>query len=249
MSIKSGDLFKLGNSQLICGDAKDPMITKRLIQNLRINLILADPPYGVAYVESKAGLVKVHKDKVIVNDHDQSDQEYRLFTKDWLNAVKDYLNIKNTVYIFNSDKMLFALREGMQDSGFKFTQLIIWIKNHAVMGRMDYLPQHELIAYGWYGSHNFHKAKDKSLIFCPKPNKSILHPTMKPISLLRRLILNSTKVGDVVYDPFGGSGSSLIASYQTQRRCLMIELDPDYCQVIIDRWRKITGLEVKKINI
>jgi len=112
---------------------------------------------------------------------------------------------------------------------------------------MDYLPQHEFIAYGWFGTHEFHKSKDKSILFYPKPNKSKLHPTMKPVGLLRRLILNSTKVGDAVYDPFGGSGSTLIACEQTKRRCLTIEVDPKYCQTIIDRFNKLTGKEVKRL--
>jgi len=135
----------------------------------------------------------------------------------------------------------------MRQAGVRFTQILIWIKNHAVIGRMDYLPQHEFIAYGWFGTHKFHKSKDKSILFYPKPNKSKLHPTMKPVGLLRRLILNSTKVGDAVYDPFGGSGSTLIACEQTKRRCLTIEVDPKYCQTIIDRFNKLTGKEVKRL--
>ena len=246
MQIKSGDLFKLGDHYLICGNAEDSQIVRRVCSDHRITLVLTDPPYGVEYVEGKKGFSTLRKGKVIANDHEQSDEEYRRFTKAWLSAITSYLHTKNAVYIFNSDKMLFALREGMKEAGFKYAQLLIWIKNHAVMGRMDYLPQHELIAYGWYGTHIFRKAKDKSIIFCPKPNKSILHPTMKPISLLRRLILNSTEINNYVYDPFGGSGSTLIACHQTHRRCLMIELDPEYCQVIIKRWEKLTGLLVQK---
>jgi DNA modification methylase len=107
---------------------------------------------------------------------------------------------------------------------------------------------HELIAYGWHGTHQFHKSKDKSVLFYPKPNKSSLHPTTKPVPLLRHLILNSSKIGDTVYDCFGGSGSTLIAAEQTRRRCLMIELDPDYCQTIITRFEKLTGHRAKKLN-
>ena len=138
--------------------------------------------------------------------------------------------------------MLFALKSGLDVSNFKFCQLLIWIKNHSVIGRLDYLPQHELIAYGWYGSHKFFKSKDKSILAFPKPQKSLLHPTMKPISLLRHLILNSTQIGDYVYDPFGGSGSTLIACEQTKRKCLMVELDQKYCQVIINRYQKMNKL-------
>jgi len=144
--------------------------------------------------------------------------------------------------------MLFALRDGMERAGVKFSQLLIWIKNHSVIGRKDYLPMHELIAYGWYGSHEFRKAKDKSLLFCPKPSKSPLHPTQKPVSLLRRLVLNSTSIGDTVIDCFSGSGSLGIAAEQTKRKSILIELDPEYCQTIIDRFAKVFGIKAKKIH-
>ncbi len=102
---------------------------------------------------------------------------------------------------------------------------------------------HELIAYGWFGTHKFYKAKDKSVLFCPKPQKSKWHATQKPISLIRRLILNSTQVGDIVYDPFLGSGTTLLACEQTHRKCIGIELDEGYFQVIVERWEKLSGLK------
>jgi site-specific DNA-methyltransferase (adenine-specific) len=119
--------------------------------------------------------------------------------------------------------------------------MIIWIKQSAVVGRKDYLTQHELCVYGWYGKHKMEHPKGKSIIFHPRPSSSRLHPTMKPVALIRRLILDATKIGDIVYDPFGGSGTTLIACEQTKRRCLMIELDPEYCVTIIKRWEILTG--------
>lgn len=250
MQIKMGDIFQLGEHRLLCGDAKDSTLVKKLISDDRIALILTDPPYGVAYVEGKADLTNIkQKSKKILNDHEQTECAYSLFTKEWLQVAKPYLSRKNSFYIFNSDKMVFALREGIVDSGYRLTQLLIWLKNNVVVGRLHYLPQHELIAYGWFGSHAFYKAKDKSILIYPKPNKSPLHPTMKPIGLLRNLILNSSKIGDYVYDPFGGSGSTLIACEQIKRKCLMIELDPEYCQVIITRFVKITGMKAERMTI
>jgi len=248
MNLQKNDVFELGSHLLACGDALDPEIVTKLIKDHRIALILTDMPYGVKYVENKLNFHPSKKNKIIANDHEQTDAEYRKFTNRWLDIIKPHLNDKNSYYLFNSDKMLFAMREGLLDAGFKFSQLLIWIKNHAVLGRLNYLPQHELIAYGWYGTHTFHKSQDKSVLFYPKPNKSSLHPTMKPVGLLRNLILNSSKVGDYVYDPFGGSGSTLIACEQTKRKCLMIELDPEYCQVICDRFEKVTGIKPKKIE-
>ncbi len=260
-SIKFGDIFSLGNHLLVCGSSTNPQIIKNLIDKLRevidenekkkekVKLILADPPYAVGYVESKQNLKEFSKEhKKIANDHIQTEEEYKNFTKSWMELIRPYLEEKNAFYIFNSDKMLFSLKEGLNEAKYRFTQLLIWIKNQAVVGRLDYMPQHELIAYGWYGKHEFLKSKDKTIITYPKPQKSKLHPTMKPIGLLRRLILNSTKINDIVFDPFGGSGSSLIACEHTKRRCLMVELDMDYCQVIIDRFEKLTGIKAKLIN-
>lgn len=248
MSIKSGDLFALGEHRLICGDATDVQIVKKLVGEQLIGVVLTDVPYGVGYVESKQDFTQsVAKQKIIANDQSQTNVQYQRFMQAWIRAVKPYLANKNSFYVFNSDKMLFALEDAFTAEGIKFGQLLIWIKNSAVVGRLDYLPQHELIAYGWHGKHKFVKSKDKSVLFYPKPNKSVLHPTMKPIGLLRRLILNSSNRGETVYDCFGGSGSTLIACEQTKRRCLMVELDPEYCQTIIDRWQKLTGEKARQL--
>jgi len=248
-TVKIGDIFSLGDHLLACGDVNDKDLLKKLIGDSKINSVITDIPYGVSYVESKSGFKqKLGCEKIIANDHIQTDKEYTDFNLKWLENIKPYLAKKNSVYIFNSDRMIFALREAMVKAGYKFGQLLIWVKSHAVIGRLDYLPQHELIAYGWYGTHEFRRSKDKSVLFHPKPNKSKLHSTMKPIGLLRNLILNSTKIGDTVFDGFGGSGSCTIACEHTKRRCLMCELDEGHCATIIARWEKLTGLEAKKIN-
>lgn len=242
LCVKPGKIIALGEHRLACGDAKDTELVSRLLATETVSLVVTDPPYGIAYVESKASLTEDFSHlKTILNDHEQSDEEYRDFTRDWLLAVRPHLAKKNALYIFNSDKMIFPLREGLLAAGMKFAQLLVWAKTHAVIGRMDYLPQHELIAYGWYGTHAFLRSKDKSLLVYPKPQKSPLHPTMKPVGLLRNLILNSSRLGDLVYDPFGGSGSTLIAAEDTKRRARLMELDPEYCETIIRRWERHTG--------
>lgn len=246
-SIKYGEAFRLGNHLLLCADSRNKDMVAKLMGKQKIKAVIIDPPYGVAVTESKEGFQTLAKNKVIANDHLQSDAEYRKFTRDWIEAVTPYLERKNSFYIFNSDKMVFALREGMIEAGMKFAQLLIWVKTHSVIGRMDYAPQHELIAYGWYGTHEFLKPKDKSVLVCPKPNRSKMHPTTKPLDLIRRLILNSTQIGDVVYDGFLGSGTTLLACEQVKRVCIGVELDPEYCQTIIDRFKKLTGLEAEKI--
>lgn len=238
--INPGDFYQLGTHRLLCADSTKPEAVHALTQEQKINLLLTDPPYGVGYVESKQHFNALTKDKIITNDQEQTEDEYQQFSERWLSVLLPHLALKNSLYIFNSDRMLFALRKAMDIHNIKFSQLLIWIKQQAVVGRLDYLPQHELIIYGWYGTHRFRKSKDKSVLFCPKPNRSALHPTTKPISLLRRLILNSTAIDDIVYDSFGGSGSTLIAAEQTKRRCFTIELDPEYCATIIHRWEQLT---------
>lgn len=199
-------------------------------------MILTDPPYGVAYMDNK-----------IQGDELQSEEKYRDFSKRWISAAVKHLEDYNTIFIFNADTMICALRKGMKDAGVYYSQLIIWIKNTVVMGRRDYLAQHELIAYGWYGKHKRERGQSHSVLFYPKPAKSKLHPTMKPVGLLRKLILNSTKTGEIVYDPFGGSGSTLIAAEELKRKCAMIEISPEYIQTIITRWERLTGGKVIKL--
>lgn len=247
-SIKTGGIYQLGNHYIAYGDSRDKELVAKLVGKLKIKAIISDPPYGVAVTESKSGFGYILKDKAIVNDHLQSDTEYKIFTRDWIKAILPHLSPKNAVYIFNSDKMIFALREGMLEAGVKFTQLLIWVKTHAVIGRMDYAPQHELIAYGWHGTHEFIKSKDKSVVVYPKPNRSPLHPTTKPVGLIRHLILNSTRIGDVVFDGFLGSGTCLLACEQTKRVCLGIEIDPEYVSTAIRQFEKLSGIKAKKIS-
>lgn len=242
--ITIGSIFRLGKHIIGCGDGTDAAFVAKVIGKTRISLICTDPPYAVNYVEGKDQFLKGKtKHAAIMNDHAQTEDQYRAFTHKWLEAVRPHLTEKNALYCFNSDKMIFALREGMQDAGWHFGQLIVWIKNQAILGRLDYMPQHELIAYGWRGAHVFHRSKDKSVIAYPKPSSSKAHPTMKPVGLLRPLILNSSRIGEVVYDPFLGSGSTLLAAEQTKRRCIGIELSSDYCRTAVARFTKLTGIE------
>jgi len=247
--IKQGDIFRLGDHAIACGDSRDKELINQLVKGTKIKAVISDVPYGINYVGSKNNFKqKIRMPKDILNDGCQTDEQYSQFTREWLQAIVPHLEKKNSIYIFNSDKMVFALRQAMEEEGITFSQLIIWIKNQAVVGRKDYLPQHELIAYGWHGSHKFLKSKDKSIIFCPKPSKSALHPTMKPVSLIRHLILNSTRVNDYIFDGFLGSGTAVIAAEQVKRKCLGVEIDAQYIQSIIDRYHRLTGVKAEKIN-
>ena len=245
--IKPGTIWQLGDHRLALGDSRDKELLARLIGKEKINLICCDIPYAIGAVESKRNFRKLSKDKVILNDHIQSDEEYRKFNFDWLEAITPHLARRNAAYVFNADKMVWSLRDGMLDAGFKIAQLLIWVKSQAVIGRLDYAPQHELIIYGWHGTHKFRRSKDKSVLFYPRPSKSVLHPTTKPIGLIRRLILNSSEIGEAVFDGFLGGGTCLLGCEQTKRRCFAVEIDLEYCLTAIKQWEKLTGLKAKQL--
>jgi len=245
--IKYGNVFRIGNHIVACGDARDQKLISKLVGKIKIRAVIVDPPYATQTVESKVGFSKIKIPKKILNDDISSESEYIQFTKNWISPILPHLASKNSFYIFNADPMIFALREGMKQTGVKFSQLLIWIKNQAVINRKDYLLQHELLAYGWYGRHEFLKSKDKSLLYYPKPVKSFLHPTQKPVGLLRRLILNSTNIRDVIYDCFAGSGSTGIAAEQTKRSTILIERDEEYCRTIINRFERLFNIKAEKI--
>lgn len=249
-SIKEGDSFQIGEHIVACSKAEDRLFLAKILRDRKINLVLCDPPFSCAYVEGKQIFSKLSNSTIIENDQIRSESEYLQFTRMWLSNIKQNLTTPNSIYIFNTDKMAFAVKGAIEAEGGKFSQLLVWAKNNSVIGRLDYNPQHELIVYGWFGKHKFYKSKDKSILCHPKPNRSVLHPTMKPIPLLRHLILNSSLMGDIVWDGFGGSGSTMVACQQTLRICVMTEISPNYCQVIIDRMHKIFPmLPIQKIEL
>ena len=246
-------IWKLGNHRLLLGDSTKKEDVEELVGKDKVTLLLTDPPYGVGYVEGKQEFLEtIHKDgkssKFSAIQGDGVAEDYYDFSKKWLEVFKSHLKDKNAFYIFNSDSKLRELLNAFHDTGYTKSSLLIWLKNHHVVGRKDYHPQHELILYGWYGRHEFFGNRDKTALFYPKPNKSKLHPTMKPPSLLRRLIYHSSKPRDIVLDPFGGSGSTLIACEQLGRTCFMVECDEAYCKTIIERWEKLTKKKAELVT-
>lgn len=250
-SVKEGDIITIGPHILGCGRAEDTELLSRLLQlkaGRKINLVLADPPYSCDYVGGKQFFSKLLHKVDIVNDQLRSEKEYVEFTRSWLSAVKPHMALPNSIYVFNTDKMAFAVKQALELEGGKYSQLLIWAKNNSVIGRLDYNPAHELIVYGWLGKHEYYKSKDKSVLCFPKPQRSSLHPTMKPIPLLRHLILNSSRMGDIVWDGFGGSGSTLIASSEEIGRCLE-EVDEDLsCSKSCFAFLNRTSANLRKIR-
>jgi DNA modification methylase len=241
-TVKQGEIYCVGDHIIGCGSSLDTAFVSQVIGERKIQAIVTDPPYGVAYVENKKGVAKLGtKDaRVIKGDHIQSEEDYSKFTSTWIQAVLPHLDTYNTFHVFGCDSMFLAMREGIKESGLHFSQMLVWLKNQPVMGRMDYLPQHELIAYGWYGKHKRPAAQMKNAIYHPRPQKSKLHPTQKPLGLLRKLIRNTTDINDTIYDGFLGSGSTALACAQLGRTCIGIEQDPEYVEIILKRLEKLT---------
>ncbi|OGG51329.1 hypothetical protein A3D72_01735 [Candidatus Uhrbacteria bacterium RIFCSPHIGHO2_02_FULL_57_19] len=245
-SINYGDAFKVGDHVIACGDAQDAALVDRLLKGVKVRAVISDVPYGVNLVESKAGLVKLSVQKNILND-DLKESEYAQFTREWIAPVLPHLMAKNSFYVFGCDPTFPTLRQGMEQAGLKFSQMLIWAKSAPVMGRKDFLIQHELIAVGWFKTHYFRKSKDRSLLFFPKPARNPLHPSQKPVPLIRHLILNTTDIGDTVYDPFMGSGTLAVAAEQSKRKSVCMDRDPEYVQTALDRMERVFGLKAQKI--
>jgi DNA modification methylase len=249
MEIKQGDIFILGEHKVACGDSCDQSLVDKLIGKKEIRAIITDPPYGVGYVENRPANPmpgKISNDTVIANDHIQSDEEYANFTRRWVEPVLRKLSEYNQIYVFNGDIMICALRRGMMEVKIHFSQIVVWVKGGGSSARKDYVPQSELIFYGWFGKHKFERRRGPGVLFYPSMHRNALHPTMKPVGLMRKLILNSTKAGETVYDPFLGSGSTLIACEHTGRKCIGIEMDKTHCNTIIARWEKLTNKKAKR---
>ena len=248
-NIKQGDIYKLGNHKLICGDCTKKETLTKLIQNNKIDCLITDPPYGVDYNNKNEFLNKYdkgnHNQTPILND---AIDDYKQFFTKVLQNIKQFLNNYNTIYIFMSGVQLHNLRISIDETGYKFSQYLIWLKNNHVLSRLDYHPKTEHCLYGWYKSQKNYADFKTDILKFPRPQKSKLHPTMKPIPLISKLIQNSTKEKMNILDVFGGSGTTLIACEQLNRNCYMIELSPEYCQTIINRWEEYTGLTAEKIT-
>lgn len=228
---KPGDLWYLGKHTLLCGDATKTESYQKLLGDHKVNLVLTDPPYNVDY-SSKAGKIK--------NDHQTDDKFYQFLLAAFQNTNQAMAN-DASIYVFHADTEGLNFRRAFQDAGFYLSGCCIWKKQSLVLGRSPYQWQHEPVLYGWKkdGKHEWYTGRKESTVWeFDRPKQSKEHPTMKPIPLLAYPIMNSTMSNCTVLDPFGGSGSTLIACEQTNRICYMMELDPKYCDVIVNRYIK-----------
>ena len=238
---RPGDVWELGNHRLLCGDATNPASYEALMADSQAVMVFTDPPYNVDYANSAKDKMR-GKDRPILNDN-LGDGFYDFL----LAALTPMLaRCAGGTYIAMSSSELDTLQQAFRAAGGKWSTFIIWAKNTFTLGRADYQRQYEPILYGWPEGQNRHWCGDRDqgdVWNIKKPQKNDLHPTMKPVELVERAIRNSSRPGDIVLDPFGGSGTTLIAAEKSGRIGWLIELDPKYVDVIVRRWQDWTGQE------
>ena len=236
---KPGDLWVLGNHRLLCGDATVLADVERVLGGQLADMTFCDPPYNVDYANAPKDKLR-GKHRPIVNDDLGDGFEGFLYE-----ACVNILSVtKGACYICMSSSELHTLQRAFTAAGGKWSTFVIWAKNTFTLGRADYQRQYEPILYGWKegSDHYWCGARNQGDVwFFDKPARNDLHPTMKPVALVERAIRNSSKTRDIVLDPFGGSGSTLIACEKTGRQARLMELDPKYCDVILQRWQDWTG--------
>ena len=238
-----GDLFEIGEHRLLCGDSTQIDTFKALFGEQLADLVITDPPYNVSY-EGKT------KKKLTIDNDKQSDGDFYQFLYDFYTALGSYTKAGGAWYVWFADVEIVNFSKAFIDSGNKLAQMIIWKKNSLVMGRKDYHFIHEPCLYGWKegAAHGWYSdRKQTTILEFDRPQRNAEHPTMKPIPLFAYQISNSSKQGDIVADGFGGSGTTMVACHQMQRKAYLVEFDPKYCQVIIDRMRKLDpNIKIKR---
>ncbi len=226
---REGDLWLLGEHRLVCGDSTLPETYELLMDGKKANLVVTDPPYNVDY-EGSAGKIK--------NDKMAEEQFEKFLFAAYVN-MEQSMKDDASIYVFHSDSHGLAFRRAFEEAGFYLSGCCIWKKNSLVLGRSPYQWLHEPVLFGWKkgGRHQWYSDRKQTTVWeYDKPKKNDLHPTMKPVNLIAYPIKNSSMSNCIVLDPFGGSGSTLIAADQLKRICFTIELDPKYVDVIVNRY-------------
>ena len=249
---KRGDIWILGRHRLMCGDSTNADEVKKLVDGRPIDMLLTDPPYNVD-VHETAGK--------IMNDN-MDDSSFRQFLTAAFKAAVSVMRPGAAFHIWHANTEGYNFMGAVRDAGLALRQVLIWVKSSPTLGRQDFQWQHEpclsgdletvedteavdAALYGWKdGTHRwFKKRKEKTVLYYDKPKSSKEHPTMKPVLMFDYEMQCNTKAGEAVLDLFGGSGTTLIAAEQNGRDAFLMELDPKFCDVIVDRWQKLTGLD------
>jgi DNA modification methylase len=241
-----GDLFEIGEHRLLCGDSTQTDTFEKLMQGELADMVVTDPPYNVAY---EGGT----KEKLTIENDSMSNDDFYKFLYDFYTALSTAVKKGGAIYVWHASSEIINFAKAFVDAGWLLKQQLIWVKSSMVMGRQDYQWKHEPCLYGWLkgDSHKWYSdRKQTTIIEFDRPNRNGEHPTMKPIGLFSYQIENSSKIGDIVIDAFGGSGTTMVACEQIKRKARVIEYDPKYCQVIIDRMKKLDpSLVIKKNGV
>ena len=236
---RPGDVWIMGQHRLLCGDATVVESYDRLMQGDEADMVFTDPPYNVNYANSAKDKMR-GKDRAILNDNlGEGFYDFLLAA-----LTPTVAHCRGAIYVAMSSSELDTLQSAFRAAGGHCSTFIIWAKNTFTLGRADYQRQYEPILYGWPEGAQRHWCGDRDqgdVWSIKKPQKNDLHPTMKPVELVERAIRNSSRPGNVVLDPFGGSGTTLIAAEKSGRIARLIELDPKYVDVIVRRWEEFTG--------
>lgn len=239
-----GDMFQIGRHRLLCGDSTQTDTFQKLMQGETGDMVITDPPYNVAY-EGKT------KDALTIDNDSMSNSDFYQFLYDFYTALSTVIKKGGAIYVWHASSEIINFAKSMVDAGWLLKQQLIWVKNSMIMGRQDYQWKHEPCLYGWLdkGSHKWYSDRSQTTVLeFNKPQVSAEHPTMKPVELFAYQIKNSSKENDIVVDAFGGSGTTMIACEQLNRQARIIEYSPKYCQVILDRMRKLDPtIEIKKL--
>lgn len=254
---KRGQIYQLGDHRLMCGDSSSPEDVEKLMDGEKADMVFTDPPYGVAIGDKNAMLNTFQRSgrctENIENDTLSEDELYEMLKAAFIN-VRENCNEDATYFVTSPQggSLGLMMLQMMSDAGLPVRHVLMWKKNSPTfsLGRLDYDYQHEPIFYTWTEKHhNYRGGEFRSTVWeYDKPRKCDLHPTMKPVALVINAILDGSKAGDIVLDVFGGSGTTIIAAEKTNRCARMMELDPHYVDVIIDRWEQFTGGQAVLLN-
>lgn len=244
-----GDLYEIGEHRLLCGDSTQTDTFEKLMGGDLADMVVTDPPYNVAY---EGGTKK----KLTIKNDSMGNDDFYQFLYDFYTALSTVVKKGGVVYVWHASSEVINFAKAFVDAGFLLKQQLIWLKNQLVMGRQDYqwkhepclegvnaetwemVKEHEPCLYGWKdGAGHYWKGgrKQTTILEFDKPRRNGEHPTMKPVGLFGIQIGNSSKKGDIVIDAFGGSGTAMVACEQLKRKARVIEFDPKYCDVIVNR--------------
>lgn len=245
-----GDIYQLGNHRLMCGDSTSIDDVEKLMDGGKADMGFTDPPWNVNYGAVDKGNAMGYKPRTILNDF-MGTEDFKEFMNMAFASLNFAMKDGAMTYVVMSAQEWGNMMLTLAQNNYHWSSTIIWNKDSLVLSRKDYHTKYEPIWYGWKEGSRLCPLEDRKqsdVWDIPRPKKSEEHPTMKPVELVARAIKNSSKQGDIVIDLFGGSGTTLIASEETNRCCRMMELDPRYVSVIIERYIKLTGNEVYRIN-